>query len=106
MLGILKKLFGGGQAVDYKGLQERGAIVIDVRTRSEFASGHIEGALNIPLDSIKSQIAQLKKRNKPVITCCRSGSRSGMAKSMLSGAGIECYNGGPWNSLQQKLSKA
>jgi phage shock protein E len=38
-----------------------------------------------------------------VITCCRSGARSGMAKSILTAAGVETVNGGPWNSLIQKI---
>jgi rhodanese-related sulfurtransferase len=38
-----------------------------------------------------------------VITVCRSGSRSGMAKSILKSAGIEVYNGGPWNVLKSKI---
>jgi phage shock protein E len=42
---------------------------------------------------------------KPVITVCRSGARSGMGKSILAAAGLEAYNGGPWDSLQNKLNK-
>lgn len=41
--------------------------------------------------------------SKPVITCCRSGNRSGMAQSVLTAAGIDCYNGGPWNVLESKI---
>jgi rhodanese-related sulfurtransferase len=47
----------------------------------------------------------LKKKQKTVITCCRSGNRSGMAKSMLDAAGITCYNGGAWDSLQRKVAR-
>lgn len=103
MLAFLKKLLGGGTPVDYKALLSQGAVIVDVRTAAEFKSGHINGAVNIPLDVIKSKAAELKKKNKPVITCCRSGSRSGMAKSMLSAAGVECYNGGAWNMLNTKI---
>jgi rhodanese-related sulfurtransferase len=45
----------------------------------------------------------LKKAGKPVITVCRSGSRSGMAKAKLSSSGIEVYNGGGWQSLITKI---
>jgi rhodanese-related sulfurtransferase len=41
--------------------------------------------------------------NKPIITVCRSGSRSGMAKRIIQSAGIEVYNGGPWNVLIEKI---
>jgi rhodanese-related sulfurtransferase len=77
---------------------------VDVRTTAEYQSGHIKGSINIPVDQIKSKVEQLKAKNKPVITCCKSGARSGMAKSILKAQGIEVYNGGGWNVLQQKLA--
>jgi phage shock protein E len=102
MLQILKKLFGG-TSVDYKDLMSNGAIVVDVRTPGEYKTGHVPGSRNIPLDTMRKKVADLKKLNKPVITVCRSGSRSGVAKGMLKSAGIEVYNGGPWTSLRSKL---
>ncbi|PVD51922.1 sulfurtransferase [Terrimonas sp.] len=103
MLGIIKKLLGGGSTVDYKLLLSQGAVIVDVRTVGEFRGGHIKGAINIPLDEVKSRTAELKKKNKPVITCCRSGNRSGVAKSLLVSAGVECYNGGAWDTLNHKI---
>lgn len=102
MLTFLKKLFGGNP-VNYKELISNGAIIADVRSASEYNEGHIPGSKNLPLDSIRKKVAELKKRNKPVITVCRSGARSGMAKNILKSAGIEVYNGGPWTSLKTKL---
>jgi len=104
MLAFLKKIFGSGNAFDYKVLLRKGALIVDVRTPAEFKSGHIQGSVNIPLDRVKAKAAELKRKNKPVITCCRSGNRSGMAKSILISAGIECYNGGAWNELNHKIS--
>ena len=101
MFGFLKNLFGPG--TDYKGLLSKGAIIVDVRTPEEYKAGHIDGARNIPLDQIKTKVPELKKTGKPVITCCRSGARSGMAKSQLAAAGIEVYNGGAWTSLNNKI---
>jgi rhodanese-related sulfurtransferase len=101
MFGFLKNLFGPG--TDYKGILSKGAIIVDVRTPEEYKAGHIDGARNIPLDQIKTKVPELKKTGKPVITCCRSGSRSGMAKSQLAAAGIEVYNGGAWTSLNNKI---
>ena len=103
MLGILKRLFGPKEKVDYQALLAAGAIVIDVRTPGEFNSGHIKGAINIPVDNIRSKVAELKKKGKPVITCCRSGARSGVAAGILKQNGIEAYNGGPWNMLNLQL---
>jgi rhodanese-related sulfurtransferase len=41
--------------------------------------------------------------NKPVITVCKSGARSAMAKTWLANASITVYNGGSWNSLSGKI---
>jgi rhodanese-related sulfurtransferase len=102
-MGFFSNLFSSKPAVDYAELVKSGAIIVDVRTPGEFAQGHVKGAVNIPLDMIRSRAAELKQKNKPVITCCRSGARSGSAKSILTDAGIECYNGGAWDSLQNHL---
>ena len=101
IFSLLKKLFGPG--TDFNALLDQGALIVDVRTPQEYREGHIPQSQNIPLDQLKNKIADLKKKNKPIITVCRSGSRSGMAKSMLSQAGIEVYNGGPWTSLGRKM---
>lgn len=102
MLGFLKKLFGGS-STDYRALIDKGAVIIDVRTPAEFKEGHIPGSRNIPLDQIGSKSAELKRAGKPVITVCRSGSRSGMAKAKLGASGVEVYNGGSWQSLITKI---
>lgn len=103
MINFFKKLFGGGPQVNFSDLVKDGAIIVDVRTPGEYRSGHIKGSLNIPLDEIRKKTNELKAKKKVVITCCRSGNRSGMAKSILQSAGIECYNGGPWNVLNNKI---
>ena len=101
MLSFIKKLFGPG--VDFKALKENGAVIIDVRSPQEFDGGHIQGSKNIPLDRIQREVTAIKKIGKPIITVCKSGARSSMAKSILKGAGVEVYNGGPWNVLVGKI---
>ena len=103
MLNLLKNMFGSAPQLDYATLVKSGALIIDVRTPGEFNSGHIKGSINIPLDDIRNKTEELKKKNKVIITCCRSGNRSGMAKSMLQSAGIECHNGGAWNMLNNQI---
>lgn len=105
MIGLLKKLLGVGPAVDYTDLMNRGAQIIDVRTKAEFDGGHIKGAINVPLQVLAQQLGKLKK-DKPVITCCASGMRSASAKGLLKSKGFEVYNGGSWVGLNQKLNKA
>ncbi|HEX6913670.1 MAG TPA: rhodanese-like domain-containing protein [Chitinophagaceae bacterium] len=99
MLQFLKNVFGTGPQPDINALLERGAVIVDVRTRQEFASGHCKGSKNIPLDMLQSRIKELPK-DKPIITCCASGMRSGTARSILLSAGfIEVYNAGSWSRL-------
>ncbi len=100
-MNFIKNLFK--PSTDFKQLFSEGAIIIDVRSREEYNSGHIEGSRNVPLDSLKKEAAKIKSLNKPVITVCLSGGRSAVAKSILSGAGIEVYNGGGWSGLKRQL---
>lgn len=102
MLSFIKKLFGPG--TDYKTLVADGAVIVDVRTPQEYKGGHIKGSLNIPVNMIGQKVNDLKKKGKPVITCCASGMRSSSAAGILKQAGIEAYNGGSWGSLQNKIS--
>ena len=103
MIGFLKKLFAGS-SVNFKELVSKGAVIIDVRSPGEYKTGHVQGSKNYPLDNIRSKVAEIKKMSKPVITVCRSGSRSGIAKGILKSAGIEVYNGGAWTSLKNKIA--
>ena len=98
----IKNLLGFGPGVDFAALKAAGAVIIDVRTKGEFASGHIKGSINIPLDTVASKANTLDK-NKVIITCCASGMRSASAASMLKSKGFETYNGGGWSSLQGKV---
>jgi len=70
------------------------ALVIDTRTASEYADGHIINAIHAPIDQIKSQLDKLSKhRDKPIIVACQSGSRSATACRELRKAGFEkVYN--------------
>mgnify|MGYP001544389693 CR=1 FL=1 len=100
MLGLIQKIFGEG--VDLQEKLSEGAIVIDVRSPGEFSGGHVKGSKNIPLGDIGAKIKTIKKWNKPIITCCASGMRSGSAATLLKREGVEAYNGGPWQSVQRK----
>jgi len=98
MFKILKNLLSKNTSEIEDALQ-KGAVIIDVRTASEFNQGHIPGSKNIPLFEIKQETEQIKNWKKPVITVCASGSRSALAKSALVTAGVEVYNGGSWSHL-------
>jgi phage shock protein E len=98
---LFKKMMAAN--MDYRALMAKGAIIIDVRTPQEFDGGNIKGSKNIPLGQIAQRAADLKEKNVPIICVCASGMRSGNACSILKKAGVECYNGGGWSSLNNKL---
>ncbi|MBK8967782.1 MAG: rhodanese-like domain-containing protein [Lewinellaceae bacterium] len=101
MFNFLRNLFG--PKADFKALLESGALLIDVRSPEEYATGHIPQSANIPLPGIQQEMSRLKSKNVPVIAVCRSGARSGIAVRMLRQAGIEAYNGGGWTKLAEAL---
>ena len=103
MLNAVKQILGLGPKVDFVQLKKDGAIIIDVRSKDEFAGGHLKGSLNIPLQNLQSNLSKIKK-GKPVITCCATGMRSAQAKNILKSQGYdEVYNGGGWKNLQSQL---
>jgi rhodanese-related sulfurtransferase len=103
MINFIKKIFGLSTAVNYIELVQQGAIIIDVRTRSEYKQGHVKKSINMPLNELSNHIAKLKK-DSVIITCCASGMRSASAKNILKSNGFtSVYNGGGWSSLQKKL---
>jgi phage shock protein E len=104
MLSTLKNILGFGPDVDYSTLVKNGAVILDVRSKGEYANGHVKGSINISVDTLSGNLNKLNK-SKPIITCCASGNRSGSARNILLANGFkEVYNGGPWNSLQSKLN--
>ncbi|HJV89601.1 MAG TPA: rhodanese-like domain-containing protein [Holophagaceae bacterium] len=73
--------------------------IIDVRTPGEFAGGHAPGSLNIPLDQLEARLGDLDK-GRPVILCCATGGRSGMATRFLQSLGYVATNAGPWQAVR------
>ncbi len=103
----IKKLLGFGPKANYAELVKQGAIILDVRSKTEYASGHINGSVNIAVDQLSNNLSKLKDKQKPIITCCASGIRSASAKSILKANGyVNVYNGGSWSSLQNKISNS
>ncbi len=65
--------------------------LLDVRTAQEFATGNIDGFVNIPVDELRERAGELDK-DKPVYVICQSGLRSYIAARILTGRGFEVYN--------------
>lgn len=82
-------------------LIESGALVVDVRTPEEFAQGHLDNAINIPLDTVETGFAHIAK-DSSIVVYCRSGNRSSMAMQSLVQQGfINIHNGGGLSEMQQ-----
>ena len=105
MFKLINKLFGSKPTVDFSELVKSGAVILDVRTKGEYASGHIKGSINIPVEQLGSNLSKLKNKNNVIITCCASGMRSASAKGLLTSKGYtNVYNGGSWSSLERKIN--
>lgn len=103
-MNMLRSLFGLGPSVDISELIGKGAFIVDVRSKGEYAGGHAKGSVNIPLDVLLKNLNKIPK-DRPVITCCASGMRSGAAADQLRSHGYDVHNGGPWTQVQAALNK-
>lgn len=97
-MGFFQNLFGKSNRDELKDMLNNGALLIDVRSREEFNSGHAPKAINIPLQMLIQSKDRLKGKN--VITVCKSGARSAMAVTMLQKEGVKAFNGGAWDNWQ------
>lgn len=105
MFGIFKFLFGQQDNTQLKEVLADNAFLVDVRTPSEFASGSVKGAVNIPLDKVSGQLSKFKGK-KHIVVFCRSGNRSSQAKSILEKNGFDnVVNGGTWNNVQKVITE-
>lgn len=82
------------------GLLQQGAVVVDVRSPGEFASGNAAGSRNIPLGDLEHGTKDLDP-GRWIIVCCASGTRSAMARRWLLRHGFRhVLNGGSWRNLR------
>jgi rhodanese-related sulfurtransferase len=65
--------------------------LLDTRTAGEYAGGHIDGYVNIPVDELRERLNELEP-SKPVYVICQSGLRSYIACRILAQNGFDCYN--------------
>lgn len=104
-MGIFSNVFGGNSNEKLVKLVKEGAFLIDVRTPSEFTEGNVQGSTNIPLDQIAANLDKFKG-NENIVVFCRSGNRSGQAKSILEQNGFaNVTNGGTWQDINNIVKK-
>ena len=100
-MNIFKQLFGGSTSPDLQTIISVGAFLVDVRTREEFAGGHIKGSVNIPVAEIVNQLSKFEHKSN-IVVFCQSGGRSWQAKSILKQNGFNnVVNGGTWTSVKK-----
>ena len=78
---------------------DNNAVIIDVRSESEFNSGNIEGSVNVPLKDLMYRVNEFKK-DKKYITVCTVGMRAESAKKFFKKRGFQVVNGGRWSTLK------
>lgn len=99
MFGLLKNLFSQPDNSAVLEALRGKPFLVDVRTPGEFASGSVQGAVNIPLDEVASRLKEFKGKES-IIVFCRSGNRSAQAKAILDRNGIpNVLNGGTWDQV-------
>lgn len=105
MFGFLKKLFQD-DTTELSAALTQGGTIIDVRSAAEFSSGSAPGAINYPHDTIGKYAKKIAKMPQPIILCCASGMRSGVALGSLKSAGItNAINGKTYSRVAQASAK-
>ncbi len=85
---------------------EGASLVIDVRSPEEWAGGHLEGATLIPVGELEARMDEVERaladdKTKKIVTYCRSGRRSEIAKRMIEQYGFSnVVNGGGYEQLR------
>lgn len=105
VLLVIRFLNKGVGAVDKKDVVDYikgGALIIDVRTADEYASGHYANAKNIPVDQVESRLSEFGDKERKIVVYCRSGGRSGRAKGILDANGFKnVINGGGLSDMPE-----
>jgi rhodanese-related sulfurtransferase len=86
---LLGKVGRGRSGEEAHALVDQGAVLVDVRTKQEFAAGHLPGAINIPVQDLEVRVTELGSKHVPMVVYCKSGSRSSYAAGVLERAGYE-----------------
>lgn len=73
---------------DARSLVADGALLVDVRSEGEHASGAIEGSINIPIQELAGRMDELGDKDREIVVYCQSGGRSAMAKRLLESNGF------------------
>ena len=99
-------LNGQTGSTDLQAAVKDGALLVDVRTPEEYASGHVEGSVNIPLGELSERLDELKSKDQSIVVFCQSGGRSAQAKKLLEEKGYAAVvNGGGWANVKAAVDQ-
>lgn len=85
-------------------LIQKGALLIDVRSKVEARRGMAPGATNISLFTLKHRLDELP-RDRNIVLYCGTGGRAGKAKEVLEAAGFKAFNGGGYSTILNILGE-
>lgn len=102
MLNMLKNLLSTS-GTDISAEDLKNGTIVDVRTPAEFQGGHVPGSINVPLQELDRSLLKLRQMKSPIIACCASGNRSGMAARNLNSLDIKAINGGSWQNVNRQV---
>lgn len=94
-MGLLDRFRQGGlmdSTAAAKAAEQREVVLIDVRSKQEYASGHAPKARNLPLPGLASQLDGLAAKGRPVAFLCHTGARSAKAARLARSAGLDARN--------------
>ena len=94
-MNLFRAIFGGVREISSDQYRQQfndtPHILIDIRNTQEYASGHIQGSQNIPLNKLAKKLNKLPKQ-QPIVVVCRNGARGREAVDMLQNAGFKASN--------------
>lgn len=94
---IFRRLLGGHSVPEVtpeeaRRRQQAGALIVDVREPEEWRTGHIPGAVHVPLGELSARLGEFDPEQEMILVC-RSGNRSAHATMLLQQAGFrQVYN--------------
>lgn len=100
-LGLFSTSFFGLKAQDLSEIiNDKETILVDVRSREEFAQGNVKNSINIPIVELESRLGELDK-DKKIVVFCRAGIRAGKAEQLLKKKGFKhIHNGKTWTNVK------
>lgn len=104
-MGLRRSLLGAPSDREVIQALRDGATILDIRTTEEFATGHLNGVLHVPLQELLTELPRIP-RDKPVVTCNADDAMSATAAEMLVAHGFVAFDGGGQDHLARLLDEA